>query len=143
MTALARLGSRLSWALFKRETVGFDSVGNKYWRQLDKNPEGEVIERRMVKYADDTFDPQTLPPEWLQWLQKTRPDAPDPSAIAEGEVKRAAAAARAAAADAAAETARRRWQAEQAGGDAPGAAFMPQLGTRTVPDAPAGRGEAG
>jgi NADH:ubiquinone oxidoreductase subunit len=119
MGVLARLGARLSWALMKRETVGFDSAGNKYYRQHDRTPEGDALERRLVKYASSDYDPTKLPVEWSQWLQKTRADAPDAAAIALGEESRAASAERAAGADAAAEQARRVWQ-EQTGAHAAG-----------------------
>ena len=36
------LVARLTWALFKRETVGVDALGNRYTRALDRTPEGEV-----------------------------------------------------------------------------------------------------
>lgn len=126
MGALARLGSRLSWALFKRETVGGDALGNTYYRKMERTPEGAELERRMVKYAGE-YDPTALPPEWLAWLQKTRAEAPDAAAVALGEEARRAASERAAGADAAAELARRRWQ-EQAGA-AGGGGFTQQLGS--------------
>jgi NADH:ubiquinone oxidoreductase subunit len=100
--AFRQLLNRVSWALFKRETVGFDAIGNKYYRLLDKTVEGDVIERRMVKYYKGNWEPADVPAEWIQWLRKVRQDPPTATEMQAGDVARAAALARAESADAAA-----------------------------------------
>jgi NADH:ubiquinone oxidoreductase subunit len=107
--AFRQLLNRLSWALFKRETVGFDAQGNKYYRLLDKTVEGDIIERRMVKYAGD-WDPNEVPPEWLQWLRKVRSEPPTEVEMQAGEASRQVQRDRAESADAAAAEAAMRWQ---------------------------------
>ncbi|KAL4522822.1 hypothetical protein Ndes2526B_g00848 [Nannochloris sp. 'desiccata'] len=107
--AFRQLINRVSWALFKRETVGFDAIGNKYYRLLDKTVEGDIIERRMVKYAGD-WDPSQVPVEWLQWLRKVRSDPPTNIEMQAGEASRQAQRDRAESADAAAAEAAMRWQ---------------------------------
>jgi NADH dehydrogenase [ubiquinone] 1 alpha subcomplex assembly factor 2 len=68
---------RLSRWFLKREKVGIDEIGNMYYKKLDKDMEGEQIERRIVAYVGGVVgDPATLPPEWLQWLQRTRHEPP-------------------------------------------------------------------
>lgn len=101
--------NRVSWALFKRETVGFDAKGNKYYRLLDKTVEGDIIERRMVKYSADWL-PEDVPPEWLQWLRKVRSEPPTSVEMEAGEASRQAARNRADSADAAAAEAAMRYQ---------------------------------
>lgn len=73
--ALSRLGARLSWALLKRQRTGVDELGNVYYRKLEKNAEGNEVERRFVKYGAD-IDPTQLPAEWHQWLHKARAEPP-------------------------------------------------------------------
>ena len=122
--ALRNLVNRLTWALFKRETVGFDSLGNKYYRLLEKNIDGDVIERRMVKYAGD-WDPALVPPEWLQWLRKVRHEAPNDVELQKAELARKMQRDRAENADAAAAEAAMRWQ--QGGGGSGKGQFTQQL----------------
>lgn len=43
-------------ALFKRERCGADELGNVYIRKLERNAEGEEVERRYVKYGRE-IDP--------------------------------------------------------------------------------------
>ena len=83
---------------------------------MDKALSGELVERRMVSYASGDYDPIAMPPAWVQWLQKTRDEAPDANVLAEAEEARRAMAERVASADAEAEKARRRWQEQSAGG---------------------------
>jgi NADH dehydrogenase [ubiquinone] 1 alpha subcomplex assembly factor 2 len=112
--------ARLSWALFKRRRVGTDPLGNAYFQSLDKNLEGEIIERRSVKYRGDP-DPTGLPPEWASWLSKTRHEPPAEGEIKRGQQRREAQAELAAHADA---EAARRWQEGAMGGGG----FTQQLG---------------
>jgi len=112
--AFRQLMNRVSWALFKSETVGFDALGNKYYRFLDKTAEG-VTERRMVKYSGD-WDPNQVPVEWLQWLRKVRSDPPTNMEMQAGEASRQAQRDRAESADAAAAEAAMRWQQGGGGG---------------------------
>jgi NADH:ubiquinone oxidoreductase subunit len=125
------LVARLTWALFKRETVGVDALGNRYSRALDRTPEGEVWERRTVKFSGGAYDPLSIPPPWSAWLAKTRAAPPGEEDLAADAAARGAASARAAGADARAEeeSARERAQraAERAGG---GGGFAPQLKDR-------------
>lgn len=55
--------SRLAWLLFKQETVGVDAIGNKYYRKLEKTVDGELVEKRLVKYVNFSqgYDPTTVP----------------------------------------------------------------------------------
>lgn len=123
--AFRQLLNRVSWALFKRETVGFDAKGNKYYRLLDKTVEGDIIERRMVKYSGD-WEPADVPPEWLQWLRKVRADPPTNIEMQAGEASRQVARDRAESADAAAAEAAMRYQ-EGGGGGGSGNQFTQQL----------------
>lgn len=86
---LRNILNRVTWALFKRESVGVDAFGNRYVRMLDKAPDGNIFERRLVRYKDPSLlDPTTLPPEWLQWLHKTRELPPTMKDIAHGQRER-------------------------------------------------------
>lgn len=111
--ALSRLAARISWTLFKRERVGADELGNVYVRQLERNAEGEEVERRYVKYAGD-IDPTALPAEWHQWLHRARAEPPTPEDIARGQHQRELFRQRVAALEAA--DAARRFQEATAGG---------------------------
>lgn len=75
--------SRVSWWLFKRQRVGRDEFGNLYHRHLDKNPDGDLVERRYIKYGGE-IDAAVIPPEWSQWLRKTRKEPPSDEDIAAG-----------------------------------------------------------
>lgn len=123
--ALRTMLNRITWALFKQETVGFDKVGNKYYRRLEKSLDGDLIERRLVKYAGD-WDPAAVPPEWLQWLRRVRAEPPTGGALDAGAAARDAARARAESADAAAAEEVMRRAAGGGGGQAPD--FTQQLG---------------
>lgn len=116
--------NRLTWALFKRETVGYDALGNKYYRLLEKSLDGDLIERRMVKYAGD-WDPAQVPPEWLQWLRKVRKEAPTDLDMQKAEAARQMQRNRAENADAAAAEAAMRWQ--QGSGSGAEGQFTQQL----------------
>lgn len=86
---LRNIVNRITWALFKRESVGVDVHGNRYVRMLDRAPDGAVFERRLVRYKDSSMlDPTTLPPEWLQWLHKTRSLPPTANDIVSGQRER-------------------------------------------------------
>jgi NADH:ubiquinone oxidoreductase subunit len=124
--AFRQLMNRVSWALFKRETVGFDAKGNKYYRLLDKTVDGEIIERRMVKYSGD-WDPAEIGPEWLQWLRKVRAEPPTSIEMQAGETSRQAHRDRADMADAAAAEAAMRYQQSGGGGSNSGSQVTQQL----------------
>ncbi|PRW57224.1 mitochondrial isoform X1 [Chlorella sorokiniana] len=122
--ALSRLAARLSWALLKRERMGVDEMGNKYFRKLEKNAFGDEIERRYVKYAGD-LDPTQLPAEWHQWLHKAREEPPTEEDIQRGIHQRELYRQRIAEIER--EEAARSFQAHSGGGRAGGGGFTQQL----------------
>ncbi|PSC72342.1 NADH:ubiquinone oxidoreductase family isoform B [Micractinium conductrix] len=121
--ALSRLAARVSWALFKRERVGMDELGNVYIRKLERNPEGEEVEKRFVKYKGDP-EPVGLPAEWHQWLHRARTDPPTEEDIRRGQHQRELFKKRVAAIEA--EDAARRFQEATGGGG--GGGVRHQLG---------------
>lgn len=66
---------RLKTLLFNQKYVGVDNAGNAYFIKIEKNLNGDLIEKRFVKYAGD-YDPSKLPAEWASWLSKLRVDPP-------------------------------------------------------------------
>ena len=93
-------------------------------RKLEKNADGEEIERRFVKYSGD-IDPTQLPAEWHQWLHKARGAPPTAEDIQRGMHQRELFRQRVAQLEA--EDERRRFQ-EQTGGASRGAGgFVQQL----------------
>lgn len=81
---------------------------------LEKDFHGDIIERRMVKPHAE-YDPMSIPPEWLQWLQKTRDKPPTKVDIMQAEDERNAQMQRAVTADAVAADAAFRWQQQENG----------------------------
>lgn len=89
-----RLAQGISRFIHRKELVGADKNGNKYYkslhktkrskeapsnRWLEKEPTytGRMIEKREVELIrPDEYDPRSLPPEWLAWLHKFRKEAP-------------------------------------------------------------------
>ena len=120
--AFRQLLNRVTWALFKRETIGYDKLGNKYYRLLDKTVEGDIIERRMVKYSGDWTD--GLPAEWEQWLRKVRTEPPTDIEMQAGDASRQAQRDRAESADA---EAAMRWQQGGGGSGDSASQFTQQL----------------
>ena len=54
-----------------------DTCENKLChRKLEENVLAEPIERRWVQTPDGLYNPETVPPEWYQWLRKRRNEAP-------------------------------------------------------------------
>lgn len=122
---------RLTWWLLKYERVGVDEVGNKYYRKLEKLLDGTVAEKRFFKPSvRGEYDPLAVPPEWSQWLHKTREEAPSAEDIARGVAHREAFRQRVAELEA--EDAKRRFQERTAGGSgAPDmGAFVQQLSSQ-------------
>lgn len=66
---------RLKNLLLKQKYVGIDNAGNAYFTKIEKGLNGDLIEKRFVKYAGD-YDPSKLPAEWASWLNKLRVDPP-------------------------------------------------------------------
>lgn len=122
--ALSRLAARLSWALFKRERLGADELGNIYFRKLEKNHDGDEVEKRYVKYSGD-IDPTQLPAEWHQWLHKARTAPPTADDILRGQHQRELFKARVAEIEA--EDAARRFQQATGGSSSGGSGIRQQL----------------
>ena len=101
-------------------------------RKLEKNADGEEIERRFVKYSGD-IDPTQLPAEWHQWLHKARAEAPTAEDIQRGMHQRELFRQRVAQLEA--EDERRRFQ-EQTGGASRGAGGFVQQLTGSDPKPP-------
>lgn len=62
----------------KRFFVGYDLHGNTYW---EFSPDGNMqrLRRKMEPYQEYVFQADyfsTVPPQWLQWLRRTRPQPP-------------------------------------------------------------------
>ncbi|MEW5304740.1 MAG: hypothetical protein WDW38_009703 [Sanguina aurantia] len=70
----------------KKEVVGFDKAGNKYFRYFE-NMDGLKKERREVKWASPHmyYDPNEIPPEWRMWLRKLRENPPTEEEVSMGE----------------------------------------------------------
>lgn len=73
---LTRATAALGKIFLKRELVGVDALGNKYFKKMEQNVLDEPIERRWVQTPDGLYDPEAVPPEWYQWLRKRRNAAP-------------------------------------------------------------------
>jgi len=73
---LTRATAALGKIFLKRELVGVDALGNKYFKKMEQNVLNEPIERRWVQTPDGLYDPEAVPPEWYQWLRKRRNAAP-------------------------------------------------------------------
>lgn len=73
---LKKLGEKLTWALLRRKYVGRDGHGNSYYIRMEKNFNGELVEKRFVKFQGGEYRPEQMSPEWVQWLQTTRRETP-------------------------------------------------------------------
>lgn len=83
-------------------------------RRLEKTIDGGIVEKRFFKPpVRGEYDPLSVPPEWSQWLHKTRAEVPSLEDIARGVASREALARRVAELEA--EDARRRFQVRIAG----------------------------
>uniref|UniRef100_A0A061S7C6 NADH dehydrogenase [ubiquinone] 1 alpha subcomplex assembly factor 2 n=1 Tax=Tetraselmis sp. GSL018 TaxID=582737 RepID=A0A061S7C6_9CHLO len=73
---LRLLFDKFSNALRRRELVGTDSAGNRYFRWREKTGGGVEQEKRTCEYATEDFDPTSVPPIWKSWLQGVRSEPP-------------------------------------------------------------------
>lgn len=82
-----KLGEKLTWAVLRRKFVGRDGHGNSYYIRMEKNFNGELVEKRFVKFQGGEYRPERMSPEWVQWLQTTRRETPygDASATPVGD----------------------------------------------------------
>ncbi|WIA09942.1 hypothetical protein OEZ85_010155 [Tetradesmus obliquus] len=85
---LSKAWDRLRSLVLKETLVGADANGNKYYKFLEKDLQGQLVERRRVRVPgnDLLYDPKTVPAEWRSWLARTRSEPPT-----EEEMARAAA----------------------------------------------------
>jgi NADH:ubiquinone oxidoreductase subunit len=76
---IRKLSEKVVSFLTRRKLVGTDSFGNKYFVKHEKGLNGEMIEKRLVKYPSGgafQYDPTKIPPEWHQWLSSSREEVP-------------------------------------------------------------------
>ncbi|KDD72424.1 hypothetical protein H632_c3364p0 [Helicosporidium sp. ATCC 50920] len=73
---LSRIISRATRAFRNRDVVGVDGLGNVYYREMEKSMNGETVEKRRVDMQGREYSPDLIPPEWSQWLSRTRHDPP-------------------------------------------------------------------
>lgn len=116
------------------ELVGCDAAGNQYVRQMMRNESGDERERRWVEFPSEKgahyYDASSMPPEWHQWLNHGRSQAPTEQHIMEAEAAREAIRQKAAIIDDAAFGQRLRAQAysvNQSTANSPEDAARPQL----------------
>lgn len=78
------LGLLECWA--RCSLVSLDCCTNRealpHFRKLEKTIDGSLVEKRFFKSPGGDYDPLLLPPEWSQWLHKTRAEVPSPEDIA-------------------------------------------------------------
>ena len=98
------------------QRVGADALGNAYYRKFERQPDGGMREVRFAAFKDSEYDPQAVPPEWMQWLHRTRKAPPTDDDLAAGLAQREQFKRLVAAADSAEEARRRQ---EQSGGGVP------------------------
>lgn len=110
---LTRASAAFGKMFLKRELVGVDALGNKYFKKYEQNVLDEPIERRWVQTPDGLYDPEAVPPEWYQWLRKRRHEAPSLQEVQQMGSHRIQIQQKAAALDAQEE--RRRFQASTSG----------------------------
>mmetsp|Transcript_43247 Transcript_43247/g.108355 ORF Transcript_43247/g.108355 Transcript_43247/m.108355 type:complete len:163 (-) Transcript_43247:588-1076(-) len=79
---LLSMAGRFGGLFTRREMVGADVAGNKYFRWKEKNHEGEMVEKRVCEYPDDDYDPTTVPVIWKSWLQGAREHPPSEADMA-------------------------------------------------------------
>ncbi|KAF5839408.1 hypothetical protein DUNSADRAFT_810 [Dunaliella salina] len=81
---------RLVDTVMRRETVGYDKLGNKYIR-WHESKNGEQVERRQVDWTGDYsfYEPNKIPSEWRMWLRKQREHPPTEEEMAANEMKAA------------------------------------------------------
>ncbi|KAG1679427.1 hypothetical protein FOA52_007719 [Chlamydomonas sp. UWO 241] len=86
--------------LMKKEMVGLDKHGNKYYRYFETY-RGETNERREVKWNTVyvMYNPTDVPSEWRMWLKKLRSDPPSNAEMERSEAASQSMAAKVAAID--------------------------------------------
>lgn len=76
--ALHRFQSRRDIPFRKKFFMGYDLHGNTYWEfTIDGNM--QRLRRKLEPYEEKLFKAdyfETVPPQWLQWLRRTRNEAP-------------------------------------------------------------------
>ncbi|KAL6780627.1 NUOFAF2 [Auxenochlorella protothecoides x Auxenochlorella symbiontica] len=82
------LRARLPAVFRRREVSGRDEVGNTYYRWFERQTDGSDRERREVDLGGKEFEPDLIPPEWNQWLRRTRLEPPSEEDIAKGKAFR-------------------------------------------------------
>ncbi|CAD7697295.1 unnamed protein product [Ostreobium quekettii] len=75
LSGLSRIVEGVKRLVLRRELVGVDSLGNKYFRKAEVL-NGRPFERRWVSPVRGEYDPGSIPPEWTSWLHKGRADPP-------------------------------------------------------------------
>jgi len=76
---IRKLSEKVVSFLARRKLVGTDTFGNKYFVRHEKGFDGEIVEKRFVKYPIGgafEYDPTKIPAEWHQWLSKGRQEVP-------------------------------------------------------------------
>ncbi|KAF6251975.1 hypothetical protein COO60DRAFT_1704507 [Scenedesmus sp. NREL 46B-D3] len=75
---LSKAWERLRSLVLKETFVGADANGNKYYRFMEKDLSGQLVERRRVRVPgnDLLYDLKTVPAEWRSWLARTRQQPP-------------------------------------------------------------------
>ncbi|GMH40909.1 hypothetical protein BSKO_08813 [Bryopsis sp. KO-2023] len=84
----SKLADKFKLLAFKQELVGIDQIGNKYYRYPDTDPNGKPVIKRIVDLADNEYDPQSIPPEWMSWLHRFRDEIPTEQEIERMKVSR-------------------------------------------------------
>ena len=77
--ALGSLLSRLQSIVARKQLVGTDAFGNKFYRKFESDFNGNRVERRTMQPPNASYtayDPKAVSSQWRQWLSKTRPDPP-------------------------------------------------------------------
>jgi NADH dehydrogenase [ubiquinone] 1 alpha subcomplex assembly factor 2 len=62
----------------KQFFVGYDLHGNTYW-EFTTDGNMQRLRRKLEPYRQELFEADyfsTIPPQWLQWLRRTRDDVP-------------------------------------------------------------------
>jgi len=129
-----RAWDAMSDFVMRKEVVGFDKKGNKYFRWYER-VNGEKVERREVKWNTIyiMYDPNEIPSEWRMWLRKLRDTPPTEDELAKNEAKAEALRSKVAALEEADRLRRQRMQsmgmhAQQAAQQPDMSRFLQQLG---------------
>lgn len=73
----------------KKFFVGYDLHGNTYW---EFTPDGNMhrLRRKLEPFKESVFKSdifETVPPQWLQWLRKTRKNAPTVQELLDDQIR--------------------------------------------------------